>query len=84
MKHLLWSRPALLVYALLLAFLAIVWTRLGDVDMSAHGWVALGIGSVLSLLLAGLLMGLLFHSNRSGTDEQRQHDFDRPQEREPK
>lgn len=69
MKRRLFSAPALLVYALLLAFLAISWNRLADVEMSWQGWLAFALGCVLSLALAGLLMGLLFHSDRSGTDE---------------
>ena len=69
MKRRLFSRPALLVYGLLLAFLAVSWSRLSTAEMSWHGWIALGLGCVLSLGLAGLLMGLLFHSDRSGADE---------------
>lgn len=69
MKRRLLSAPVLLVCGLLLAFLAISWDRLVGTDMSWHGWIALALGCVLSLALAGVLMGLLFHSNRSGADE---------------
>ncbi len=69
MKRRLLSAPALLVYGLLLAFFAASWSRLSTADLSWHGWIALGLGCVLSLGLAGLLMGLLFHSDRSGADE---------------
>ena len=37
--------------------------------ISLHGWIAIGLGSVLSFLLAGALMGLGFYSSRSGIDQ---------------
>ena len=37
--------------------------------LSLHGWIALGLGSSLSLLIGGGLMGLMFHSARKGYDE---------------
>ena len=61
--------PVLLVCGLLLAFLALSWDRLAGTEMSWQGWLAFGLGCVLSLVLAGVLMGLLFYSNRSGADE---------------
>ncbi|MEX2632276.1 MAG: hypothetical protein WD341_20280 [Tistlia sp.] len=75
--------PVLLVCGLLLAFLAISWTRLAGADLSWHGWIALALGCLLSLGLAGVLMGLLFHSNRSGADEAASEQSRRPAEREP-
>lgn len=64
-------------YALLLivlgAFLAVmVWRVFSDFDasaMSIHGWVALGIGTVSSLVVGIGLMALVFYSARHGYDD---------------
>lgn len=37
--------------------------------MSVHGWIALGLGSVLSLVVGIGLMMLVFHSARAGYDD---------------
>jgi hypothetical protein len=37
--------------------------------MSIHGWIALGLGTVLSLAVGGGLMALVFHSARKGYDD---------------
>jgi hypothetical protein len=37
--------------------------------MSVHGWIALTLGTVLSLALGGGLMALVFHSARKGYDD---------------
>ena len=37
--------------------------------MSIHGWVALGLGTFLSLALGGWLMALTFYSARKGYDD---------------
>lgn len=37
--------------------------------MSIHGWIALTLGTVLSLALGGGLMALVFHSARKGYDD---------------
>ena len=65
-----------LTLIVLLGFLALaagfgywVWTELGDVEMSHHGWIALGLGTVLSLLVGGGLMALVFYSHRHGYDD---------------
>ncbi|MFC4351510.1 hypothetical protein ACFOW6_08160 [Fodinicurvata halophila] len=44
------------------------WMNLGDVSLGVHGWVALSGGVVLTLLVGGGLMALVFYSNRSGHD----------------
>ncbi|MEL7033473.1 MAG: hypothetical protein AAGL97_05930 [Pseudomonadota bacterium] len=51
-----------------------MWADLG-VHMSLHGWIAYGLGIVLSLALAGGLFFLLFKSARDGYD-----DIDRPED----
>lgn len=53
-----------------------MWRELG-VTLSLHGWVAYGLGAVLSLALSCGLFWLLFHSARSGHDEiERPEDLD--------
>jgi hypothetical protein len=37
--------------------------------MSVHGWIALTLGTLLSLLLGGGLMALVFYSARKGYDD---------------
>lgn len=37
--------------------------------MSIHGWIALTLGTLLSLALGGGLMALVFHSARKGYDD---------------
>ena len=37
--------------------------------MSVHGWVALGLCTVLSLAIGGGLMALVFHSAHKGYDD---------------
>jgi hypothetical protein len=38
--------------------------------MSIHGWIALTLGTLLSLALGGGLMALVFYSARKGYDDQ--------------
>jgi hypothetical protein len=45
------------------------WRALGDVEMSAFGWFALIIGSLVTVALGAGLMALVFYSSR--------HDMDR-------
>ena len=67
---------AVFVIGFLLALLAVVvgwaiyaWEQLGDVHMSWHGYAAMILGIVFSLLVGCGLMGLLFYSSRHGYDE---------------
>jgi hypothetical protein len=85
-------RPAATVIAVLLALLALsagialwAWQELADVEMSWHGWAALGLGVGLSLVVGIGLMSLLFFSSRRGYDE-RAHDAEEAvgRRREPK
>lgn len=79
-----------LVLYLLLGFLLLLacivgistWTNLGDVSLGTHGWIALSGGVVLTLLVGGGLMALVFYSNRSGHDT-RHHEQAREQSPEP-
>jgi hypothetical protein len=38
--------------------------------MSIHGWIALTLGTLLSLAVGGGLMALVFYSARKGYDDQ--------------
>ncbi len=48
---------------------ATVWRMSGNAPMSVHGYLAMGLGVVLSLALGFGLMGLAFHSARRGYDD---------------
>ena len=65
-----------LIIASLLGFLAaavvfvlISWREMGVVEMSGHGILALIAGIVLSLVVGGGLMALVFISARRGYDD---------------
>ncbi len=70
-------RGTLLVVAVLLGLLAVAaavgylgWRQLDDVAMGFHGYVALGLGVGLSILLWVGLMALVFYSSRRGYDDE--------------
>jgi hypothetical protein len=46
-----------------------VWNVTSNIEMSIHGWIALGLGTFFSLLIGCGLMALMFYSSRSGHDE---------------
>ncbi len=46
-----------------------LWTSMGEVEMSGHGWTAMIAGIVLSLVVGVGLMTLVFISNRRGYDD---------------
>ena len=64
------------IIGLALTFWAVsaMWSDLG-VNMTMHGWIAYGLGVLLSLVLAGGLFFLTFKSARDGYD-----DIDRPED----
>lgn len=66
-------KNALLLLASLGGILAaVLWWTFRDFDasqMSIHGWIAMAIGVVVSLLLGGGLMALVFFSARRGYDD---------------
>lgn len=64
---------ALLVMLALAAF-GIHWAwnatnGVDDVAMDENGWIALGLGSLFSLVIGCGLMALMFYSSRRGYDE---------------
>jgi uncharacterized YccA/Bax inhibitor family protein len=46
-----------------------VWTGIGDSEISGAGWLAMGLGVIVTLALGIGLMALVFISNRRGYDE---------------
>jgi hypothetical protein len=44
-----------------------------DGTLSRHGWIALGVGVGVTLLLAGGLVSLVFFSHRRGYDDDAGH-----------
>lgn len=48
------------------------WTDLGIVEISPIGWLAMIGGVLLSLMVGGGLMALVFYSARSGHDDKAQ------------
>ena len=49
--------------------IAAEWTGIGDSDISGAGWLAMGLGVIVTLALGVGLMALVFISNRRGYDE---------------
>ena len=47
------------------------WNATAGVEMSMHGWIALGLGTFFSLVVGCGLMALVFYSSRYGYDEPR-------------
>ena len=61
-----------LLTALLVAAIAGLWLAISHGNfpkISAHGWIAMGIGTLFSLLIGCGLMWLSFYSAREGFDE---------------
>jgi hypothetical protein len=50
-------------------FTVAAWVRLGGEPIPLYGYVAIAGGVLLSLLVGGGLMGLVFYSSRHGYDE---------------
>ena len=61
---------ALAVFLIMTGMWAVsAWNSAGDVAMSKHGMIALGLGIFFSLIIGCGLMALMFYSSRSGYDE---------------
>lgn len=78
------DKLALILLLVLLAASAGValyaWQELGEVEISWHGLLALGLGAGFTFLLGAGLMTLVFRSHHRGHDEQA-HRFARDHER---
>ena len=46
-----------------------VWKEMGVISLGFHGWLAIILGSLGSIILGAGLMWLSFYSNRTGYDE---------------
>ena len=69
------SRGGWVIIAVLLAFLAASisyavrgWNQLGTVGIPPAGWAVLIVGILVTLLVGGGLMALMFYSSRKGRD----------------
>lgn len=65
-------KATLLVLTLAVALGLFTFVVLKDFDasvLSLHGWIALGLGTALTLLVGGGLMALVFYSARKGYDD---------------
>lgn len=49
------------------------WQEIGEVEISRHGLIALGLGAGFTFLLGAGLMALLFQSHRHGHDDRAHH-----------
>lgn len=49
---------------------AMMWTDMGDVQLSVHGIIAMVLGVLLALALGIGLMFLVFYSSRHGHDDE--------------
>jgi dipeptide/tripeptide permease len=49
--------------------IAVLWTNLGESEISGAGWLAMALGVIVTLALGVGLMALVFFSNRHGYDE---------------
>ena len=49
--------------------IAAMWAGIGDSDISGAGWLAMGLGVIVTLALGIGLMALVFISSRRGYDE---------------
>ncbi len=72
---------ALAAWSIWLGFVG--WNLESDVAISGHGYVALILGVVLSLVVGIALMALVFYSSRKGYDEEVGRDRARPPEERP-
>ncbi len=72
-QQLSFSQALVLVILFAMLVFAVVWASMAwtseDVTMSIHGWIALALGTIFSLLIGCGLMALMFYSSRSGYDE---------------
>ena len=65
-----WIALAVLVIFLVISlwYAAWAWGQMADVHMSTAGWVFLVLGIVVTTLVGGGLMGLVFYSSRKNYD----------------
>jgi hypothetical protein len=66
-----WIVAAIAAAVVIAVIVAVVglWSQAGDVEITAAGWIALGLGVLVALALGIGLMALVFFSSRRGFDE---------------
>ncbi|MGE5771559.1 MAG: hypothetical protein ACM3Z4_05870 [Hyphomicrobiales bacterium] len=69
--------PLLALLTFSVWFVAVAWERLGGDAIPAYGYVAIAGGVLVSLLVGGGLMALVFYSHRHGYDDLSGGDSDR-------
>ena len=69
MKALFAIIPLLAILVLALYFMVSMWSMIPGNAMNQHGWFAMILGIIGSLVVGGGLMFLLFSSSRGGHDE---------------
>jgi hypothetical protein len=65
---------AITVVAAVVVVIAQFWSGFGDSEISFAGWLAMGLGILVTLALGIGLMSLVFFSSRSGYDETSERD----------
>ena len=71
-----WVAVAIAIAAVLAVIVVVAgfWSTSGDSEISAAGWLAMGLGIIVTLALGVGLMTLVFISSRRGYDEQGRED----------
>lgn len=66
-----WIAVAIAIVVIVAVFAAVagLWSAVGNADISAGGWIAMGFGVLAALGLGIGLMALVFFSARHGYDE---------------
>ncbi len=62
--------PLFALLALAIWFAGAAWVHLGGDGIPLYGYVAIGGGVLVSLLVGGGLMALVFYSSRHGYDDE--------------
>jgi hypothetical protein len=80
MRKIYWMPPLFALLAVSLWFAATAWTHFdtGDIDIPVYGYVAIAGGVLMSLVVGGGLMALVFYSSRHGYDDLSGGDGDKP------
>ncbi|WP_332657407.1 hypothetical protein [Brevundimonas sp.] len=60
---------AALVSAAATGLISLFWKMIGGGALPLHGWIALSLGVLGTVVLAWVLMGLAFKSDREGWDD---------------
>lgn len=61
--------PLFALLAVALWFASAAWVRFGGTTIPAYGWLAIGGGVLMSIIVGGGLMALVFYSARHGYDD---------------